>query len=157
MITQERLKTLFKYADGKLIRLVDKGSQKAGTVAGTFNNSDNYRQIAVDGKIYREHRLIFLYHYGYLPEVVDHINQDRIDNRIENLRESDKSRNAVNSDVIISSTGFRGVYKKETKSGSRWVARIKKNYKDIFLGSFLSPEEASEAYIEGKAKYFPGV
>ena len=78
-VSQERVLELFKYEDGKLFRRRD------NKLMGCYTKKHRYARIVIDGQGYKVHRIIFLYHYGYLPNIIDHINSDRYDNRIENL------------------------------------------------------------------------
>lgn len=97
MLTQERLKELFDYEDGKLVWKVSRGRlAKTGQVAGHFDARLGYIRVGTGGKCHLLHRLIFMYHHGYLPEFLDHINGDRVDNRIENLRPATKDENCRN-------------------------------------------------------------
>jgi hypothetical protein len=75
---------------------------------------------------------------------VDHINRIKSDNRIENLRAADHSGNQMNTASRGNQSGFRGV-RFVPKTG-KWAARIYRNGKEIRIGTFASPEEASEAY-----------
>jgi len=70
---------------GVFTRKITRGSASAGSVAGHVRR-DGYMQICIDGKDHLSHHLAFLVTYGYLPEVLDHVNGLRTDNRIANLR-----------------------------------------------------------------------
>lgn len=76
--------------------------------------------------------------------VIDHINHNKLDNRKSNLRLVTVSENVHNSQRKLPPSGYRGVYK--FKNESRWMARIQVRKELIHLGSFDSPEKASEAY-----------
>lgn len=128
-LTQERVRELFDYDEltGDLIRIAKKkGSKGVGSIAGCLGKR-GYCYVAIDGKSYRTHRIIWLWHYGYTPENnLDHINRVKTDNRIENLREVNQSENLRNT-VIRSDnkTGVKGVrWDKRDKS---WVSTIKYN------------------------------
>ena len=133
MITQARLRELFTYDDGKLIR-------KNGVVAGSVNKR-GYRIICVDYKLQKAHRLVFLYHYGYLPLQVDHINGDKDDNRIENLRAADNSKNMMNRRAMRNNTsGHKNVY--WDKECGRWAVKVRLNKKLHNFGRFNDINEA---------------
>jgi hypothetical protein len=147
---REKVKELFDYRDGKLFWRESRANVKVGAEAG-YLRRDGYRQIKVDGKNYYTHRLIFLYHHGYIPEFLDHKDGSRLNNRIENLRPATKSQNNANSKARKSVTGFKGV----SANGKRFLARIKKDGRDIYLGTFDTPEEANAAYLTA-AKFIHG-
>lgn len=88
-----------------------------------------------------------------INEHVDHINGDGLDNRRANLRVATAAQNQANRKIPISNTsGYKGVswHKKDCK----WQAKIKVNYRTIYLGTFSDPEEAHAAYIAAAKKYF---
>ena len=97
ILTQQYLNEIFEYRDGNLYWKKDYGRKcKSGTLAGTINLR-GYIQIGYKRKNYMAHKLIFLMHHGYLPEIVDHIDNDRANNKIENLREATLLQNRWNS------------------------------------------------------------
>lgn len=144
-ITQDRLKEVLRYdpETGLFTWLVATGRRmRVGSVAGT-KSSEGYIRIAVDGKIYRAHRLAFLYMTGEWPhDQVDHCDTDRTNNRWLNLRPASNSQNAANKRAT-SSTGYKGVY----KNGIGYAAQITVGGKNIYLGQFSTPEQASAAYV----------
>ena len=80
-----------------------------------------------------------------LPPAVDHINGDKLDNRIENLRASDKQRNEANTGPRANNkTGFKGV-RKHTNPG-KWTAQLNVGKTQIYLSSERSPEDAATVY-----------
>ena len=94
----------------------------------------------------RMHRVAWAHYYGEdPPQIIDHINEDRTDNRISNLRAATKSQNMRNiSSRKANKSGYRGVHKHG--QCNRWAAQIKVNGKHIHLGLYKTPEEASQAY-----------
>lgn len=151
-MNQEIVKALFDYVDVGLYWKHSRGSNaKAGNRAGRLLRT-GYRSVHVSGRRYQEHRLVYLWHHGFMPKQVDHINRDKSDNRIENLRAADHSTNQMNTDTRGSQSGLRGV-RFVPKTG-RWAARIYRNGKEIRIGTFATPEEASAAYKEAAKNMF---
>lgn len=146
MITQKRLKELLDYdpATGEFRWRVNRGGIQAGSVAGG-DNGNGYLVISIDEKLYRSHRLAWLFVYGYIPEYqIDHVNGKRADNRLANLREVSPQCNAQNRDIYSNNTsGFIGVswHKRDRK----WQARIVINGKLIYLGLYPTALEAALA------------
>lgn len=99
MINQKRLKEVLDYdpATGVFTWRVELNARgKVGDPAGC--NSWGYRVIRIDGRLYGAHRLVWLYVHGRWPDaMIDHVNGDRSDNRIENLREANSVQNAHNA------------------------------------------------------------
>jgi hypothetical protein len=118
--------------------------KKAGSTA-----SNGYWDIRIDRSLYKAHRLAWLYVHGRWPaDQIDHINGERADNRIENLRECSRAENMQNSPVRKDSQiGLKGV---STTPGGRYVASISANKAMYFLGTFDTPEEAHSAYVAAK-------
>lgn len=147
-LTQARVRELFDYReDGALIwKIYRSQNARAGDVAG-YKKSHGYLYISIDDKRFIAHRIVFLWHHGYLPADVDHINGIRSDNRIENLRAASRSQNLQNSKKSSRNTsGFKGV--SWCKKRMKWRANICANYKQVALGYFDTPEAAHAAYVE---------
>jgi hypothetical protein len=120
---------------------------KPGATAGRINDQ-GYVTVCVASRFYRGHRLAFALHFGLWPGgLIDHINGDRSDNRISNLRECSNAENLHNTGKKSSNkSGFKGAY--FDKASRRWCASIKAFGKKIYLGRFDSKEEAAEAYAK---------
>lgn len=150
-ITQSELKEMFDYCEktGNLIWKIKSGKGYIGNTLGTVvtNGQGYYRmQTHLKGKMYKVHRLVWLWHYGTLPKMIDHIDNDALNNRIENLRECTASQNNQNRKFNGNITNFRGVTIQNSKYGSYYKAQIRINKKQKHLGLFKTPEEAHEAY-----------
>ena len=140
---------LFIYKDGVLHWKNPRNGARKGRPAGTIK--DGYIRVSVNRKLLYAHRIIFLMHHGYLPEYIDHVNRDRSDNRIENLRECSSNQNARNTAVRANATGFKGV---NFASKNRFRAYITINKKQKFLGIYQTVEQAKKARVEAANKYF---
>ena len=119
----------------------------AGSIVGTLPN-EGYRVMHFGGTNYPVHRVVWLYHYGTLPEKqIDHLNHNRVDNRIENLRETSHHTNMKNKSLYVTNqSGYPGVaYKDEV-----WISRISIDGNKIHLGSFITFEEAVAARKAGE-------
>lgn len=152
---QDIIKSKFRYEDGNLFRLHDSGGQKSGSIAGwiTECNGKKYRKMMINRKTFYVHHAIFLFHFGYLPKVIDHINRNTLDNKIENLRAADQQKNVANSGMRKNNTsGIKGVYWDKNKN--KWVAQITVNGKCIKLGKFDDIDLAANEYSCAAEKYF---
>lgn len=147
-ITKEYLHELFDYKDGVLYwkkQLSYRG--KIGMIAGSFCKRHIYSFTRIHGRLYRTHRIIFMMHHGYMPEMVDHIDIDRTNNRIENLRAATDSQNKTNSRSRVGSASkYKGVYLNKKSKKNPWVSKIYMNKTYKSLGSFKTEDEAASAY-----------
>lgn len=144
-----RAATLYDGQTGKLFLLSGK---EVGKV-----RRDGYVYAKMMGGRYLVHRLVWLRLYGKWPEgQIDHINGDRSDNRMENLRDVAPLINAQNQRAAHcgSSSGILGVSWRRDRQ--RWVACIKTGGRQRHLGFFLSPADAQAAYLEAKRSLHAG-
>ena len=97
--TKEYLHSIFRYEDGKLIRISNKKrTDRIGKEAGYFGKN-NYRVIQIDKQQYQAHRVIWKMFHGTEPDYLDHIDNDPSNNRIENLQECTNSYNMMKSNL----------------------------------------------------------
>ena len=142
---------MFKYdkETGLFSRKLTDGSYKS---VGK-KTKDRYMKIGIDKKQYLLHRLAWLYVYGEMPKnELDHINHNRYDNRISNLRETNRSENCQNmSKSKANTSGVTGV--NWHKHGERWVARIHVDKKRVELGAFVNYSDAVNARKNAEVLY----
>jgi hypothetical protein len=125
---------------------------KAGDVAGCVEKRIGYITIGIAGYIYKAHRLAWLYvHEGWPKGLIDHINGNKADNRIDNLRDVFAAGNSQNvrKPNRRNKSGFMGVIWFQNK----WRASMSVNGKSKWLGDYSTPEEAHQVYLEAKRKY----
>ncbi len=121
----------------------------AGMLAGTKRN-DGYLAVNIGRRKIKIHRIIWEMVNGPIPErlVIDHINRNRSDNRISNLRAVSQQENVINAEPKIN-----GLFGSE-KLGStgKWISRIRIDGRNKYLGTFNSQVEAHEAYMKAALK-----
>lgn len=143
MITQELLKEYFYYKDGFLYTARSRSGVAANVKTGCKLHN-GYIYISFMRKRYLAHRLIFLYHHGYLPKILDHIDGNPLNNNIENLRPATYAQNLANMKTPKTNTsGVKGVC--FDKSRNKWAAEIKCNGVKYRIGRFNTLEEARKA------------
>ena len=112
-----------------------------------------YLRVTLHGTHYRATHLIWLLMTGEWPTAqVDHIDNNKTNNRWENLREATNSQNNMNKGVRSDNTsGYKGVYWDSWKH--KWRAEIYVNRKKIYLGAYIEIEDAIKAYEEAALKH----
>jgi hypothetical protein len=145
----------FEYKNGNLYYKVDLSKKmKTGKKAGSIASDGRYYNIGINKKGYRLHRIIYLYHFGHLPAEIDHIDGNRLNNLIENLRPATRSQNACNAKKsAANSSGVKGV--RWNKKDKKWRACIRINRKEYFGGNFDSVEQAAQK-VKQMRQYFHG-
>lgn len=128
-------------------------SRYAEKMAFTVIHSAGYRQAGIMGRLYLAHRVAWAMFYGEWPKgEIDHINGDRSDNRIWNLRQTTRTQNMRNQKKHKSNTsGFTGVV--WNKKTGRWRATITVSGRRIYLGSYEDISEAAAARAQANRKY----
>jgi hypothetical protein len=170
ILTQRFLKTYFRYEDGNLYvkkELPKKATieyqngemflkrqlpkRKIGEKIGT-TYKNGYSQALILSKTYAVHRLVFLYHHGYFPKEVDHIDNDILNNKIENLREVTRNQNCYNSKLRKDNTsGVKGV--SWSKIRKKWVVQLTVNGKLKRFGFYDDINCAKSVIEEMRTKY----
>lgn len=126
-----------------------------GAIAGS-KKQNGYIEIQFQGKMLKAHRIAWLLCYGELaPDAqIDHIDGDRSNNRLINLRLVNHSTNQQNKHWARtdSATGLLGV----SKNGRGWRAEILVEGKKMNLGTYATPALAHQAYVTAKRVYHEG-
>ncbi len=139
-LSKDALNELFEYKEGKLYNKIDRGRVKSGELSGTLDNSKGkgYYRVKLYAKSYYVHRIIYIMHHGHIPRnlVIDHINRDKTDNRIENLRVVTRMKNTWNTDS-------KGVC--FDKRSGKFMAYIMTNKKRSTIGYFSTEQDALDA------------
>lgn len=155
MLTVERLHEVLHYdpETGAFTWLCDTGGKAhAGDTAG-WANAKGYREVEIDQRSYKAHRIAWLYMTGVWPKhLIDHEDTDKSNNAWRNLREATTAQNAqnrqgANANNILGILGVRA-------SGLRYEARIRLDGKLIRLGSFATVDQAREARREAEKALF---
>ncbi len=148
--SKELLMETFFYRDGNLFWKKRSKKRNIGDMAGWIEKN-GYVGCSLNGSAYRLHRLIYQMHHGNCPDIIDHINGDISDNRIENLRPATSQQNNFNRRAAkINKLGTKGVCIERGK----FKANIKFNGKSMHLGYFDNLEDASLAYQKKSIELF---
>jgi hypothetical protein len=147
-ITQAELKEKFEYdSDGHFVRRINGKLVKEHT----SRSKGNHLVICLSNKTVRLQRMIFLYHHGYLPICVDHIDGNVLNNRIENLRAATFQENCLNKRAKPGPSGCKNV--RWSKPNKKWVVYVSVNRKQKFFGGFKDLEFADLVATEARNLY----
>lgn len=153
--TQEQLKSILDYNPdtGNFTWKCKKGLRNPDGNAGSLDER-GYIRIGYKGKGYWAHRLAWLYVNGeFPPNDIDHINRNKSDNRMDNLRLATRNMNNGNSGIWRTNTsGYRGV--SFDKNSNKFECYIWKKDRKHHLGYFVDPAEAAKRYNDEALSYF---
>ena len=157
-VSVDRLRDLLTYdpLTGVLVWRVSRSKAFAGAQAGA-RTSHGYMAIGIDGEKFRAHRVAWAMSHGDWPlHTIDHIDGDRLNNKLENLRCVSQAVNMQNrrKPTKSNTSGFLGVYWSERLGG--WVASVSVGDKRKRAGPYRTPERASEAYVQRKRQHHEG-
>jgi len=156
MLTFDFVNSILNYDSGTGLftwKTTRNGRTKIGQVAGTLKE-DGYYRIKINSRSYYSHRIAWLLHYGKWPsDFLDHINTNKSDNSINNLREITNNKNLQNriKSNCQNKLKMLGVHKQKNS----FIASISVDGKQIYLGSHQTAEDASKAYIKAKRELHP--
>lgn len=132
------------------------GFANVGSLAGAVGGG-GYLHISIDGRLWKSHRLAWLYARGEWPRgEIDHMNGVRTDNRIENLRDVPRELNMQNRRTAPRHSASKLLGASWHKRDKRWCASIHVNGVRLHLGRFATQEEAHAAYVEAKRVHHEG-
>lgn len=152
VLTQELVNRLFNYKDGFLYWKIRKAMCiQIGDVVGCAQKSGR-KVITLNYTTYYSSRIIFLWHNGYMPLIVDHEDRDCTNDKIENLRDADYAKNNKNTTSRKNtSSKYLGVY--FSKDVGKWRAAITLDGKTLTAGSFELESDAALSYNRVAVKY----
>jgi hypothetical protein len=154
-LTFEKANALLRYYPdtGLLYWKVAKGVRRAGDIAGRVDSKGHYLWTVIDGVKYANHRLAWLLtHHQFPLDQLDHINRDKQDNRLDNLRECSMAENCQNRAIYQTNQwGFAGV----AISRNKYKAVIQVDGVKKSIGVWNSPEEAHAVYLAVKDALHP--
>jgi len=142
------LKKHFEYCDGELLvkKQYHGRMRRPGEPAGG-HYGHRYKTVKIQYRRFYLHRLIWFYFNGSWPKFIDHIDGDKSNNRIENLRPCSRSQNHAARKQKTSATGFRGVLRRKNKrTADTFYAAITVRGKSKTVGTFKTPRLAALAY-----------
>ena len=129
--------------------VIYKSCQYRPSVVGSrvgSTNSRGYRTFRICGYTFTEHQIAWYINFGEIPPILDHINGNKDDNRLENLRSVTRSQNNMNRrHTVKNKLGFKGVFLQ--KDMNKYRAVIRANKVLVHLGLYDTPEEAYQAYL----------
>ena len=152
MLDQETLHELFEYRDGELYWKIKANTTiKIGDRAGCKDPKLG-ATTRIKRRLYKNNRIIFMMFNGWLPDRLDYIDCNRLNDKIENLRPATLSETCCNRRKPKSNvSGYKGV--SWNTSRNKWIASISKDTKQFNLGYFDNKEEAYKVYCNAANKY----
>lgn len=146
-LTKRKILSIFKYdkTSGKLFWIKPNSVNKYLFGREPGKDAYGYRVVTISYKRYKVHRIIFFLENGFVPKTIDHINGDKDDNRIENLRGVSHRQNSSNNRKHRHGKLVGCYFYKERKL---WTSQIRINGKQTFIGRFKTELEAHKAYMK---------
>jgi hypothetical protein len=147
-LTQTDLHNYFDYKNGVLYWKISKKCVNKGGIAGHVDYLRPYVRITINRQKHLAHRLIYMMFHGFMPKIIDHINGNKYDNRIENLRAATASQNNYNTKPKNKLKNV-SLYKRTGK----WQVQIRYDKKVLHFGYFCDLELAELVATEARNKY----
>ena len=145
-IDVDKMRELFYYDSGRVRCKVARRRKPLGSLASDERGCvKGYRRISILKNLYKEHRVVWSLFNDTVPDIIDHINNDVTDNRIENLRESNHTLNGYNrkKSRCIS----------YNKNNGNWHSYIVYNKRNVHIGCFKDEEFAELVAQEARSKW----
>ena len=145
---------MFEYKDGVLYWKVSTAQcvEIGNAVGGTNGRKNPYLRTKINNQRYLVHRIIFLMWHGYMPEIVDHIDGNISNNKIDNLRPANRCENRHNASKNKNNTSnCKNVF--YHKNRNVWMVRVMANKKIIHCGTFKDFELAELVAHEARNLY----
>jgi len=139
----------FHSETGEFTRRVSIKGYSAGSPIGTLNDK-GYLVAYIDSKQYRVHQLVWFLHHGEFLKEIDHIDRNRSNNRLINLRPCLRLENCGNTSPRVHK--YKGVT--FCKTTQKWKAQIGIDYRNVNLGRFQTIEEAALVYNNAAVEHF---
>ena len=150
MMNQQTLKSIVTYSDGNLFWKSKRNGINSTNSLGWITDK-GYLRCEINSVTYYIHRLVFLYHNGYMPKAIDHIDGNPLNNKIENLRACSQAENMQNYKKPKTNTsGIKNV--SWASRQKKWHVRVKSGNKDCHIGFFDSKFEAACAAYSARNK-----
>jgi len=141
-VNQQEAHRLWRYEDGRLYwRVKPSGNVKLNAEAGCVHGN-GYREVSVNRKTYGVHRIVFLMFHGFIPPIIDHIDNNPLNNRVENLRAATRSSNGCNRRAA--SNNSSGVKNVSRSTDGKWVVMVQRDKKQHYYGRYLNLAEAAK-------------
>jgi len=140
-VNQQEAQRLWRYEDGRLYwRVKPSRNVKIGAEAGCVHGN-GYREVSINRNTYGTHRLVFLMFHGFMPSKIDHIDNNPLNNRVENLRAATQYSNGWNRRIgNNNSSGVKNV----SYSGGKWVVMVQRDKKQHYYGRYSDLAEAAK-------------
>ena len=151
IITKDYLHQLFEYREGRLYWKIQRTNKtKIGMLVGSFAE---YNTVCLNRKKVGVHRIIFMMFHGYMPDFIDHIDGNKLNNKIENLRSATNIQNQQNAKLSVKNTsGYKNVC--WAKRFNKWKISLLINKKQVVIGYTSNLELAGLIAKEARIKHF---